>query len=132
MAFMLTSCLTYLLVTYIQYVMYVLWIVAFAWFEHWLWLWISSVHLTWQCFDCRRPVYLIYTHWFWWMVFAFEKGSLWVRPVNRGCLLLLSTWPHLWYIQMSVFALFSDLYFLQVLWDWLLVFIHGIYSRPHN
>jgi hypothetical protein len=35
------------------------------------------------------------THWSW-------LRRVW--PVNRGCLLLLGTWSHLWYIQRSVYA----------------------------
>jgi hypothetical protein len=45
---------------------------------------------------------------------------------NNTCLLLLGTWSHLWYIQRPLFALFSNLYFLQVLWDWLLYVIYAI------
>jgi hypothetical protein len=45
--------------------------------------------------------------------FREKWGSRRVRPVNRGCLLPLGTWTHLWYIQRFLFALFSDLYFLQ-------------------
>jgi hypothetical protein len=48
-------------------------------------------------------------------------GSRWMWPVDMGCLLLLGTWPHLWFIQRSVFALFSNLYFLQDLKHWRLL-----------
>jgi hypothetical protein len=45
-----------------------------------------------------------------------------MRPVDRGCLLLLGTLSgHLWYIQGSLYVHFSDLYFLQVLSDWWLL-----------
>jgi hypothetical protein len=33
-----------------------------------------------------------------------ELGSQRVWSINRGCLLLLGTWSHLWYIQRSVLA----------------------------
>jgi hypothetical protein len=36
---------------------------------------------------------------------------------------------HLWYFQRSVFALFSDLYFLHFLWDWLLFIIYAIFIQ---
>jgi hypothetical protein len=32
-------------------------------------------------------------------------------------------WPHLWYMQRPVFGPFSDLYFLQNLWDWLVMVV---------
>jgi hypothetical protein len=46
-----------------------------------------------------------------------NNGLRRVWPVGRDCLFLLGTWSYLWYIQNSVFALFSNLYFLQN-WDW--------------
>jgi hypothetical protein len=85
------------------------------------------------CLMCFIPIvkpFLI--HWSWlrlepftWTVSRAHGG--W--PVDRGCLLLLGTWSHLWYVQRTVFALFSDLYFLQVLWDWLLFVIYVIYNE---
>jgi hypothetical protein len=36
------------------------------------------------------------------------KLSIWqVWLVDRGCLLLHGTWSHLWYIERSLFVLFS-------------------------
>jgi hypothetical protein len=56
-----------------------------------------------------------------------EIGPRRVWPVDRGRLLLLSSWSHPWYIKRSVFVPFSDLYFLQDLWDWLLFVIYAIF-----
>jgi hypothetical protein len=44
----------------------------------------------------------------------------------QGCLLLLGILSYLWYIQRFVFASFSDLHFLQGLWDWWLFVIYAI------
>jgi hypothetical protein len=48
------------------------------------------------------------THWFWLRIVPFicsgsRARTRWLPPVDRGCLLLLGTWSHLWYIQGSVF-----------------------------
>jgi hypothetical protein len=44
-----------------------------------------------------------------------ELGSRRVCSINRGCLLLLGTWSHLWYIRGSVLA---HLFLWLVFWDW--------------
>jgi hypothetical protein len=54
-----------------------------------------------------------------------------LRNLN-GYLLFLGTWSHLWYIQMSAFVPFFDLYFLPDLWDWLLFVIHAISFVEEN
>jgi hypothetical protein len=48
-----------------------------------------------------------------------------VWPVDRGCLLLRGTCSHLWYIRISVFALFSICYFLRDLRCWWLFVIYA-------
>jgi hypothetical protein len=50
-------------------------------------------------------------------------GSEQMWPVFREYLLLLDTWSHLWYIQRSMFALFSNIYSL---WDWWLFVIYAV------
>jgi hypothetical protein len=49
-----------------------------------------------------------------------QLGSRRVWPVDRGCLLLLGTWSHLWYIRGSLFAhLF--LWLVIIACDWRLI-----------
>jgi hypothetical protein len=76
---------------------------------------------------CFLPVdksFLIYWSWLWLIPFIWT--GFWLRwQVDRGCL-LLGTWSHIWYIQRSVFAPFSNFYFLQDLWDWWLFVIYAI------
>jgi hypothetical protein len=69
--------------------------------------------------DCS--IFLIWTHEIWLLIFfPFEMGHTAGATCQHGCLLLLSTWSHLSYIQRSVFAPFSNLYF----WDWSLFVIY--------
>jgi hypothetical protein len=42
--------------------------------------------------DCS--VCLIWTHWFWLLIFTFEKGLTAGVTIESGCLLLLATWSH--------------------------------------
>jgi hypothetical protein len=86
-----------------------------------------SVYLKWHTsfFTADCPVYLMWTDWF----LHLKWGSWWVWPVNKGCLLLLGTWSHLWSILWSVFAPFSDLYFLHDLWRWWLFVIYAILTN---
>jgi hypothetical protein len=72
---------------------------------HWFWLqifpftWLGILILTAAC-----SVYLTWTHWFWLLNTLIEMGHTAVRPVNKGCLLLLGTWSHPRYIRGSVLA----------------------------
>jgi hypothetical protein len=81
----------------------VLWIVPFTWSEHWFWLQNSSVYLIGRTdfdsefFPLPNLDTLIMTH-------GLKKGSRRVRPVSRGCLLLLGTWSYLWYFRGFVLA----------------------------
>jgi hypothetical protein len=96
-----------------------LWIVPFTWSGHWFWL----QNFPFSLLDAQiltaddSSVSLIWTHWFWLLILCLKWGSRQAWPVDRGCLLLLCTWSHFWYIQRSVFAPFSDLYFLQEIDD---------------
>jgi hypothetical protein len=68
-------------------------------------------------------------HWFWlrWKPFSWTGLRLTTGVTGRQLILTPpSTWSHLWYFQRSMFALYLDLYFLQVLWDWLLFVIYAI------
>jgi hypothetical protein len=59
-----------------------------------------------------------------------ELGSRLVWPVDRGCLLLLSTWSHRWYfwgVRVSPFINLTQ--FLLVFWDWL---IFGILATSYK
>jgi hypothetical protein len=66
--------------------------------------------------------------------------SLWFAPnrfgicmaLDKGCLLLLGNRSHLCYIQRSMFAPFSNLYFPQNVWDWWMFVIYAIVFRPIN
>jgi hypothetical protein len=63
--------------------------------------------LTWQgvlilTADCS--VYLIWTHWFWLLIFMFDMGRMAGATGRQGMLLLHGTWSHFWYIQRSVYA----------------------------
>jgi hypothetical protein len=81
-----------------------------AWFslfsKHWFSLriftftWLHTLNLIADC-----SVWLIWTHRFQ----RLKWGLWWVWPVDKGCLLLLGPWSHLYHIQRCVFALFSNL-----------------------
>lgn len=51
-----------------------------------------------------------FIHWFWLRIGPFTRLRLLTHGgCNRGCLLLLGIWSHLWYIQRSMFAVHSFL-----------------------
>jgi hypothetical protein len=71
-------------------------------FAHTTFLWATC------CLICFIPIVNPFlAHWSWLRFIPFIErgnGAHGVCPVNRGCLLLLGTWSHLWYIQRSVYA----------------------------
>jgi hypothetical protein len=83
-----------------------------------------------MCFIPIITPFLIHWSWRWFVplniYLSWNLGSQRMWQVDRGCLLLQGTWFHLWYIQRSVFAPFSNLYFQQDLWDWWLFVIYAI------
>jgi hypothetical protein len=68
-------------------------------FAHTTFLWATC------CLICFIPIVKPFSTLIFTTVRAVWKyGSRRVWPIDRGCLLLLSTWSPLWYIQMSVYA----------------------------
>jgi hypothetical protein len=73
------------------------------------------------CVSCKSLSHFWYRFWLQLKLFTWTG----IRAHGRcdrstGC---MSTWSHLWYFQRFVFALFSESYFLQVLWEWWLLFV---------